>query len=239
MEPQTFEYETYQDENLFFEITENGITYRLGEKNICAEWPQIQSIEANRFSNTLDIQVKGDDPVIKVPFGIDDFLTLVRKLTHGFILKNKAALGRAPAEFSVSPIFYLLMGVFLFAPLVLILAYAFNYDNLAHLDTMPKMVALFIPVLLVGYGVCIPVRACLKADCLLVRGLVRKTTIPYSNIKRIDVDLKEAGKRGKLLTVVIHKTKGRSIKIKWITDLILFYMVARSRLETHHAKPSR
>ena len=236
MEPKTFRYETYYEQKLNFEIDDEHFKYRPDQgEEIIAPWQSIESLKINRFGNTLEIWVKDQLKPVIVPFGTENFLT--------FLEEMMSRLGRAGNDriqtaslFTVSNFFYLMMILILSAPVFLLFGLILNLSILEQLDTFPAVSAFLIPMALIVYGGCVPIRAVLEKNRLVLKGLLRRYTYDYSQIEKTGFELLDMKKRGQLLVIFLEMKNGKKIRIKWLKDLLLFSMSLRYHLNAYIIK---
>ena len=234
MESKKFTYETYYDQELKFEIGADRFTYRLDQNEpVIAEYKDIRAMKINRLANTLDIRIQGCDVLISVPFGMENFLSFTEELAARLAHANRDKIESACLSFSASRMFYTIMAVILSAPAILLAALLLNFQAIESLDTIPAVITFVIPVGLLGYGVILPTRAVPEKNRLILKGLLRKTVIDYSRIERAAFELLDMKKRGKLLVVALILKSGKTIRIKWLSDLIFFFMALRFHLDKY------
>lgn len=237
METKAFIYETYYDNQLNFEIDDENFKYRLDQgEQVIAQWSDLYSIKINRFGNTLDIFIKDRDKPITVPFGTENFLVFLEELTQRLARANQDTIESQNQIFTVSKLFYAVMAVILPAPILLLSTLLFNLQVLEQLETPVAVAAFVIPIVLIIYGVGIPIRAFVKKEGIVVKGLIRTYTYAYSKIESITFELKDMKKRGSLLIVVLIMKNGKKVKIQWLKDLITFFMVVSNRFDQYREK---
>ncbi|MFH2091984.1 MAG: hypothetical protein ABIJ31_06440 [Pseudomonadota bacterium] len=232
MGSKTFLYETYYEQKLNFEIDDDHFKFRIDSgKQLIAKWSEIDSIKISRFGNTLDILVANFPKTIKIPFVTDEFLVFLEELTSRIARANKDRIQQMDERFTVSHLFYLVMTLLLSASGILLISLLFNFSTLAQLEIFPAFVAVLLPSALILYGISIPIKAIPQEKKIILKGLVKKNTYDYSKIDSIHFELLDMKKRGKLLVVVLNMKTGKKIKIKWLKDLILFFIVTRTKFD--------
>lgn len=236
MEPKTFQYETYYEQKLNFEIDDEHFKYRPDQgEEIIAPWQNIESLKINRFGNTLEIGVKDQLKPVIVPFGTENFLIFLEEMISrlGHAVKDRI---KTASSFTVSNIFYLMLILILSAPVFLLLGLILNLSILEQLDTVPAVSAFLIPMALIVYGGCLPIRAVLEKNRLVLKGLLRRYTYDYSRIEKTGFELLDMKKRGQLLVIFLEMKNGKKIRIKWLKDLLLFSMALRYHLNAYVIK---
>lgn len=236
MEPKTFQYEAYYEQKLNFEIDDEHFKYRPDQgEEIIAPWQSIESLKINRFGNTLEIWVKDRLKPIIVPFGTENFLIFLEEimLRLGHAAKDRI---KTASSFTVSNIFYLMMILILSAPVFLLFGLILNLSVLEQLDTVPAVSAFLIPMALIVYGGCVPIRAVPEKNRLVLKGLLRRYTYDYSQIEKTGFELLDMKKRGQLLVISLEMKNGKKIRIKWLKDLLLFSMSLRYHLNAYKIK---
>lgn len=223
----TYTYETYYDQKLTFKLSENRFTFRMDDnKPISADWQDIQSLKINRLANTLDIVVADQEKPITVPFGIENFLTFMKELSSYLAKANNDKIESMEDAFGVTGLFAFMMSLFIGPAVILLGAVALNFQSIAHMSLPSIFTTILVPLAMVVYGVCIPFKVQPLADRLLVNGLVRRSVYPYADIESIEYELMDMKKRGSLLVTVIRLKNKQKIRIKWLKDLTLFFIVA-------------
>ncbi len=234
MDKKTFVYETYYEQKLSFEIDDEHFKYRLNDgEQLIATWNDILSLKINRFGNTLDIIIDQQDKPVTVPFGTDNFLGFLEEMTSRMGKANAKKITTMAEPFAVSKTFYAMLTIFLVAPIILLTTLLFNFSRVLDMESLSAYIAVIAPAALIIYNVCIPIIADLKKDRLILKGVLRKSVYQYADIKSFGFELLDMKKRGSLLVVIMNMKNGKKIKIKWLKNLILFFIVAKFKLDTY------
>lgn len=230
-----YTYETYYDQKLTFKLSDKRFIYQMDDETpISADWGDIQSLKLNRMANTLDIVVTNREKPITVPYGIENFLVFLDELSSRLAKANQKKIESMNDAFGVTGLFLFMMSLFIGPAVILICAVAFNYQSIAQMTPSSILVTIIVPLAMIIYGVCIPVKARPENDRLRINGLIRRSVYPYTQFESVDYELLDMKKRGSLLVVVIKLKNGLKIKIKWLKDLTLFFIVLRHKLNRFH-----
>jgi len=221
-EPQTYIFESDQNQPHYYEVGEAGLTYRPpGRKSIAVPWEDMQYLD-DISGHKVNIVLNEAPMIIPLFYATRKFPALLTAVCAKLAELHRTKIGTQ--IFKGNQAYFVHSGVVLSIFVVLVLGGTFYL----YRETIAWLFILTVTLPMIGYILLQPHSVAPDDDTLFVRDFVRTRFIAYTRIKHVAFAV-HGDQYAAFLCILIQLTNGRKIKIQRFENLILLFIFIQTK----------